>query len=82
MSKSLTALTFVVIAVLVAGGVVFGYATNRISFGNVMFLASLAVTCGVVAAVLLKRISHPDVSVEQMLYETDHPSEPRLGPQV
>ena len=34
----------------------------------------MPVTLGVIAAIFLKRMSHPDVSVEQMLYKADHPT--------
>ncbi len=73
MSKYLNATTGVVVALLVAGFVAFGYATNRVSLGNVMFLVILAVAFGLVAAIFLKKMTHPDVSVEQMLHDTDHP---------
>ena len=74
MSRYLNASTLVVIGLLVAGGLGFGYATDRIGVGTLMFLGSLTLALGVIAVIFLRKMSHPDVSVEQMLYKTDHPT--------
>jgi len=74
MSRYLNPLTLVVTGLLVAVGLGFGYATNRIGFANLVFLGSLTLALGVVAVIFLRKMTHPDVSVEQMLYKTDHPT--------
>jgi hypothetical protein len=72
MSRYLNPLTLVVIGLLVAGGLGFGYATDRIGFGMLVFLGILTLALGVIAVIFARKMTHPDVSVEQMLYKTDH----------
>jgi hypothetical protein len=74
MSRYLNPLTLVVIGLLVAGGLGVGYATDRIGFGTLVFLGALTLALDVVAVIFLRKMTHPDVSVEQMLYKTDHPT--------
>lgn len=74
MSRYLSPFTLTVIALLVAGGLGFGYATHRMGLSTLVFLGSLTFALGVVIVVFLRKMTHPDVSVEQMLYKTDHPT--------
>ena len=74
MSRYLIPSMFIVIGLLLAGGLGLAYATNRIGFGSLVFLGILALALGVVASIFLRRMTHPDVSVEQLLYKTDHPT--------
>jgi hypothetical protein len=67
MSRYLNPLTLTVIGLLVAGGFGFAYATDRIGLGVLVFLGILTLALGVVAVIFLRKMSHPDVSVEQML---------------
>lgn len=74
MSRYLDSLIYTVIGLLVAGGLAFAYLSEGISGDTLAFLGVLAVTLGVVAAVFIRRLSHPSESVEQMLYKADHPT--------
>ena len=74
MSRYLNPVPLTVIGLLVAGGFGFAYATDRIGFAMLVFLCALTLALGVVAVIFLRKMSHPDVSVEQMLYRTDHPT--------
>ncbi len=74
MSRYLTPLMFVVVGLLVAGGLGFAYTTGYIGLATLVFVASLTLALGVVSGIFLRRMTHPDVSVEQMLYKTDHPT--------
>ncbi len=74
MTRYLNPLTLVVIGLLVAVGLGFGYATDRIGVGTLVFLGSLTLALGVVAVIFLRKMTDPDVTVEEMLYKTDHPT--------
>ena len=74
MFRYLNALTVTILGLLVAGGLGFAYETDRIGAGTLVFLGVLALALGVIAAIFLRKMSHPDVTVEQTLYETDHPT--------
>ena len=74
MSRNLNSFTLTLIGVLMAAGLGFGYATDRIGLGTLVVLVSLALAFGVITAVFLRKMSHPDESVEQILYKTDHPT--------
>ncbi len=74
MSKRFKPWMFMVIALVFAGGLALAYAANEISIGNVVFLEVCTLTLGVLAVIFLRKMTHPDVSVEQMLYKTDHPT--------
>lgn len=54
--------------------VAFGYATHHIGLGTLVFLGSLTLALGVVALIFLRKMTHPDQTVEEMLYKTDHPT--------
>ena len=73
MSKSLNRLMLTVAGLLVAGGFGFTYTSGRISVGTLLFLGTLTLALSVIAVVFARRMNDPDVSVEQMLYKTDHP---------
>jgi hypothetical protein len=73
MSRSVT-LVITIIGLLVIAGLGIAYEFDRIGAGNLVFLGGLTVALGVVAEVFLRRLSHPDISLEQMLYKTDHPT--------
>ena len=75
MSRYLNPVTVTVIGLFVAGGLGFGYATHRIGFGGLVYVGALTLALVVVAIIFLRKMSHPDVSVEQMLYKTDHPTQ-------
>jgi len=74
MSRYFTPLVITVIALLVVAGLGVAYEFDRVAAGNMVFLGILTVALAVVAAIFLRRLSHPDLSVEQMLYKTDHPT--------
>ena len=74
MLRYLNAVTVTVLGLLVAGGLGFAYETDRIGAGTLVSLGVLTLALGVVAVIFLRKMSHPDVSVEQMLYKTDHPT--------
>jgi hypothetical protein len=74
MFRYLNALTVTVLGLLVAGGLGFAYETERIGARPLVFLGALTLALGVVAVIFLRKMSHPDESVEQMLYKTDHPT--------
>lgn len=73
MPKYLNPLIYTVIGLLVVG-LGLGYGTGRIGAGSLLFLGILVVTLGAVAVIFLNRLSNPTVSVEEMLYSTDHPT--------
>jgi hypothetical protein len=72
MRTYLSPLVITVTGLLVIAGFGVAYEWHRIWAGNVVFLGTLTVTLGVVVAIVLKRMSHSDVSVEQMLFKADH----------
>lgn len=72
MTRSLNSLIFIVVGFLIVGGGV-AYGTARVGLGTFVVLSGLAVALGVVGAIFLRRMTHPDRTVEQMLYKTDHP---------
>ena len=74
MSRSLYPLIVTVIWLIVAGGLGFAYGTDRIGFGAMVFLGILILVLGVVAVIFLRKMSHPPESVEQVLYNTEHPT--------
>jgi hypothetical protein len=61
-------------ALLVAAGLAFAYATDRISAGSVLLAGGLTIALAAVIVVFLRRMNDSDESVEQMLYKTDHPT--------
>jgi hypothetical protein len=74
MAGYLNPFTLTVIGLLLAGSLGGAYFTGRMGFGTLVFLSTLATALGVVIVVFLKRMNNPDLSVEQMLYKTDHPT--------
>ena len=66
--------TLLVIGLLLAGSLSGAYFTGRMGLGTLAVLSTLATALGVVVVVFLKRMNNPDLSVEQMLYKTDHPT--------
>ncbi len=72
--ESRTARMLSVIALLVAGGLGFTYATGRISPGTLLFLGAVMVALAVVTVVFVRRMNAPDETLEQMLYKADHPT--------
>jgi len=74
MSRYVNLLAITTIGLLVVAGLGFAYEFQRIGAGNLVFLATLTLALGAIAAIFSRRMSRPDVSVEQMLYTTDHPS--------
>ena len=74
MSRLLNPVELTVIALLVAGGFGFAYATHRISLGSLVFLGARTLMLGAIAVIFVRKMTHPDVSVEEMLYKTDHPT--------
>ena len=75
MERYLNSLTLVVIGLLVVGGFGFAYGTGRMSVGTLAFLGTLTLALALVTVTFLRRMTHPDVSTEQMLYKTDHPTQ-------
>jgi preprotein translocase subunit SecG len=74
MAGYLNRFTLAVIGLLVAGSLGGAYVTGRMGLGTLVFLSTLAAALGVVVVVFLRRMNNPDLSVEQMLYKTDHPT--------
>ena len=74
MSRLLNPVVLTVVALLVAGGFGVAYATHRIGLGTLVFLGALTLMLGVIAVIFVKKMTHPDGSVEEMLYKTDHPT--------
>ncbi len=74
MSRYVNAVTVTVLGLLAAGALGFAYETDRVSAGTLVFLGALVLALGVVAGIFLRKLSHPDVSLGQMLYKTDHPT--------
>jgi hypothetical protein len=74
MSRYLNPLMFMVIGLLAAGGFGFAYATDRITLSTLVLLGSLTLALGVFASIFLRKMRHPDVSIEQILYKTEHPT--------
>ncbi len=74
MAAYLNPLTLGVIGLLLAASLGGAYFTGRIGPGTLVFLGTLAAALGVVVVVFLRRVNNPDLSVEQMLYKTDHPT--------
>jgi O-antigen/teichoic acid export membrane protein len=72
MRPSLNSLIFIVVGLLIVGGG-FAYGTARLGLSTFLVLSGLAVALGVVAVIFLRKMTHPDRTVEQMLYKTDHP---------
>jgi hypothetical protein len=75
MARHLNPLTFAIIGLLVAGGFGFAYGTGRMSVGTLAFLGTLTLALGVVTVTFLRKMTHPEVSTEQMLYKIDHPTQ-------
>jgi hypothetical protein len=50
-------------------------AADKITVGTLVFLELCALILGVVVAVFWRKMANPPESVEQMLYETDHPAQ-------
>lgn len=74
MRRHLNSLVIAVVGLLAAAGLGFAYEFGVMGTSSALSLGILAVALSVVAAVFVRRISHPDVSVEQLLYKTDHPT--------
>ncbi len=71
MSRFLT-LIFTVIGLLVAGGLGFAYVTDRIEAGTLVFLTPLVVVLFVVVGIFVRRMTHPEASMAQTLYKSEH----------
>ena len=74
MARYFNPFTLAVIGLLLAGALSGAYLTGRMGLGTLAFLSTLATALGVVVVVFLKRMNNPDLSLEQMLYKTDHPT--------
>jgi hypothetical protein len=74
MLRFLNPVVLTVIALLVAGAFGFAYATHRIGLGTLIFLSALTLMLGVIAVIFVRKMTHPEISVEEMLYKTDHPT--------
>jgi len=74
MSRYLNPLIVTVVGLLVIGGLGFAYATDRMGFGTMAFLGIVTLVLGVVVVIFLRKMSHPAESVEQVLYNTEHPT--------
>jgi hypothetical protein len=70
----LTFAMFIIAVLLVAGALGFSYATDRIGSGTLAFVGIVMLALGVISAIFVRKMGHPDMSVEQMLYKTDHPT--------
>jgi hypothetical protein len=60
---------------LVVGGFGFAYGTGRMSVGRLALLGTLMLALGVITVTFVRKVTRPDVSTEQMLYKTDHPTQ-------
>ena len=74
MTKPLNPSMYIVLWLLLAGGVGFAYVADAISGGTLVFLELCVLILAVVAVVFWRKMTHPPESVEQLLYETDHPT--------
>ena len=62
-----SAIVIVVGLLMVGSGV--GYGSGRLGLGTFVIASGLSVVLGVLAGIFLRRMTHPDRTVEQMLYE-------------
>ena len=76
MRRDLTSLAITVVGLLVAAGLAFAYQLDRISGSTAVTLGILVVALCVTVAVFIRKMTHPDASLEQILYKTDHPTPP------
>ncbi len=75
-AKYFTPWTSLVIGLVVTAALGLAYTSGRIGLEAFVFAVSLTLASGVVSSIFLRRMAHPDGSVEQMLYKTDHPTRP------
>jgi hypothetical protein len=45
------------------------------SVGRLALLGTLMLALGVITVTFVRKVTRPDVSTEQMLYKTDHPTQ-------
>jgi RsiW-degrading membrane proteinase PrsW (M82 family) len=76
MFRYLNGVTVTIFGFLIAGGLWFAYDTGHIGASTLVFLGILTLALVIVAIIFLRKMSHPDGSVEELLYRTDHPSNP------
>lgn len=72
----LNSLVITVVGLLVGAGLAFAYQFDRISGSTALTLGTLVVALCVTVAVFIRKMTHPDASLEQILYKTDHPTRP------
>jgi hypothetical protein len=74
MRRHLNSLVIAVVGLLAAAGLGFAYEFGVMGTSSALSLGILAVALCVTVAVFLRKMNHPDSSVEEMLYKTDHPT--------